>query len=69
MRLIDAEMFAKQLKRISIDAKAKKQSYSAYEKILKILNDVPTANPTCPDCGTVLAGEIHERQEADTKAD
>ena len=68
MRLIDAEMFSKQLKRLSIDAKAKKQSHSIYDKVIKLLDEVPTANPTCQNCGTVLAGEIHERQEVDAKA-
>ena len=69
MRLIDAEIFAKQLKRLSNDAKAKRQSYSTYDKVIKLLEEVPTANPTCHNCGTVLAGEIHERQEVDTKTD
>ena len=62
MRLIDAELFEKQLRQRCNDAKAKKQSYSTYEKVIKLLSEVPTANPTCHNCGTVLAGEIHERQ-------
>lgn len=69
MRLIDADMLVKQLKQRCNDAKAKKQSYSIYEKMIKILNEVPTANQTCHNCGTVLAGEIRERQEANSKAD
>jgi len=67
MRLIDADMFAKQLKQRGNDAKAKKQPTGIYEKMIKLLDEVPTANPTCHNCGTVLAGEIRERQKVDAK--
>lgn len=67
MRLIDADMLIRQLTRIKSDAKLKKRASALYDKMISILNDTPTANQTCFNCGTVLAGEIRERQETDTE--
>lgn len=69
MRLIDADFVNSSLQELYEEAKANKKKTMAltFKKMQAILENVPTANPTCPECGTVLAGEVRERQETDTK--
>ena len=60
MRLIDAEY---------VENVVRETHKRSYTKFLQLLKKVPTVNPTCPECGTVLEGEIHERHPTDSKAD